>query len=253
MRVRRTFAHVRRALIAGVAVAASCVDPNRPEQPLDSPAWVAQREQMVAQQLRGRDITDERVLAAMAAVPRHAFVPPDLRAQAYADQALPIARGQTISQPYVVALMSQLLDLHGTERVLEVGTGSGFMAALLAHRARSVLTLEVHAPLAAIASSNLRRAGVDNCHVRAQDGARGAPQDGPFDIIVLSGSVNTVPQPLLEQLAPGGRLLAIVGNEPMMRAVRVQCLADARFETRDLFDTVAPRLRGFDEPSRFQF
>jgi protein-L-isoaspartate(D-aspartate) O-methyltransferase len=104
-----------------------------------------------------------------------------------------------------------------------------------------------------MAGANLQRAGIANVKVRVLDGARGLPDEAPFDAIVLSGSVSAVPQHLLDQLAPGGRLMAIIGDEPMMRAVRVQRLSDSRFETRDLFDTVAPRLRGFDEPSRFQF
>jgi protein-L-isoaspartate(D-aspartate) O-methyltransferase len=208
VRVRRTFAHVRRALIAGVAVAASCVDPNRPEQPLDSPAWVAQREQMVAQQLRGRDITDERVLAAMAAVPRHAFVPPDLRAQAYADQALPIARGQTISQPYVVALMSQLLDLHGTERVLEVGTGSGYQTAVLARLAGAVYSIEIDPELAERARNALAGLGYSTVHVRAGDGYYGWPDAAPFDAVIVTAAMPRAPDVLLGQLRDGGRIVA---------------------------------------------
>jgi protein-L-isoaspartate(D-aspartate) O-methyltransferase len=107
--------------------------------------------------------------------------------------------------------------------------------------------------LATMAGSNLQRAGITNAKVRVADGARGLPDDAPFDAIVLSGSTHAVPQALLQQLAPGGRMVAIVGDEPVMRAVRVQRLADSRFETQDLFDTVAARLRGFDEPSRFRF
>jgi protein-L-isoaspartate(D-aspartate) O-methyltransferase len=116
-----------------------------------------------------------------------------------------------------------------------------------------VLTVELHASLAKVAAANLQRAGVANCKARVADGARGMPEEGLFDVIMLSGSVNAAPQALLQQLAPGGRLVAVIGDEPMMRAVRVQRLSESRFETRDLFDTVAPRLRGFDEPSRFHF
>jgi protein-L-isoaspartate(D-aspartate) O-methyltransferase len=115
------------------------------------------------------------------------------------------------------------------------------------------LSLELHPSLANMAAANLQRAGIANCRVRVRDGARGVPDEAPFDVIMLSGSVSAVPQVLLEQLAPGGRLMAIVGDEPVMRAVRVQRLEASSFETRDLFDTVAPRLRGFDEPSRFHF
>jgi protein-L-isoaspartate(D-aspartate) O-methyltransferase len=155
--------------------------------------------------------------------------------------------------PKVEARLLQELNVQRHERVLEIGAGSGFMAALLAHRARSVLSLELLPGLAAMATANLQRAGIGNAKVRVFDGARGLPDDGPFDAIVLSGSVNAVPQALLQQLAPGGRLVAVVGDEPVMRAVRVRRLADSRFETQDLFDTVAPRLRSFEEPSRFHF
>ena len=208
MRPRRTFAHVCRALFAGVAVAGSCADPSRSGEPLDSPAAVAQREQMVSQQLRGRDITDERVLAAMAAVPRHAFVPPELRAQSYADQALPIGRGQTISQPYVVALMSQLLDLHGRERVLEIGTGSGYQAAVLARLAGEVYSIEIDPQLAEQARSTLAALGCTTVHVRAGDGYYGWPDAAPFDAMIVTAAMPRAPEALLGQLRDGGRVVA---------------------------------------------
>jgi protein-L-isoaspartate(D-aspartate) O-methyltransferase len=139
------------------------------------------------------------------------------------------------------------------ESVLEIGAGSGFMAALLAHRARQVLSLEILPALARMAQDNLRGAAVMNATVRCADGAAGAPGEGPFDAIMLSGSVAAVPQKLLEQLKLGGRLLAIVGDEPVMR-VRLYKRADgASWSQVDLFDTVAPRLRGFPEPDRFSF
>jgi len=208
---------------------------------------------MIEQQIRPWNVLDPAVLSLLAVVRREDFVPSAYRALAFVDGEVPLPEGQCMLAPKVEARLLQEAGAQRHERVLEVGTGSGFMAALLAHRVRSVLSLELHASLAAMASANLRRAGIDNCQVRTQDGARGASSEAPFDIIMLSGSVNAVPQALLEQLAPGGRLIAIVGDEPMMRAVRVQRLEQSRFETRDLFDTVAPRLRGFDEPSRFQF
>jgi protein-L-isoaspartate(D-aspartate) O-methyltransferase len=170
--------------------------------------WVAQREQMVAQQLRRRDITDERVLAAMAAVPRHAFVPSDLRAQSYADQALPIARGQTISQPYVVALMSQLLDLHGTERVLEVGTGSGYQTAVLARLAGAVYSIEIDSELAERARTTLAGLGYSTVHVRAGDGYYGWPDAAPFDAVIVTAAMPRAPDVLLGQLRDGGRIVA---------------------------------------------
>jgi len=208
---------------------------------------------MIEQQIRTWNVLDPAVLSLLAVVRREDFVPPAYRALAFFDCEVPLPEGQTMLAPKVEARLLQEAGVQRHERVLEIGAGSGFMAALLAHRARSVVSLEVHASLASMAAANLQRASIANCKVRVQDGARGLPDDAPFDVIVLSGSVNSTPQPLLDQLAPGGRLICIVGDEPVMRAVRVQRLADSRFETRDLFDTVAPRLRGFDEPSRFQF
>jgi len=208
---------------------------------------------MIEQQIRPWNVLDPAVLSLLAVVRREDFVPSAYRALAFVDCEVPLPEGQCMLAPKVEARLLQEAAVQRHERVLEIGTGSGFMAALLAHRARAVLTLELYASLATMATASLRRAGIDNCQVRTQDGVHGAPADAPFDVIMLSGSVSAVPQALLEQLAPAGRLIAIVGEEPMMRAVRVQRLEPARFETRDLFDTVAPRLRGFDEPSRFHF
>ena len=189
-------------------MAASCVDPTPPKEPIDSAAFAAEREQMVTRQLRGRDITDERVLAAMAAVPRHAFVPPDVRAQAYADGALPIGRGQTISQPYVVALMSQLLALQGHERVLEIGTGSGYQAAVLSQLAGSVYSIEIDNELAERARTTLAGLGYDTVHVRAGDGYYGWPEAAPFDAIIITAAAPRLPEALLGQLRDGGRVVA---------------------------------------------
>ena len=207
MRARRTLLGVRRALFAGVAVAASCVDPTPSKDALD-PTAVAQREQMVSRQLRKRDITDERVLAAMAAVPRHLFVPPDLRAQAYADQALPIGHGQTISQPYVVALMTQLLALHGGERVLEIGTGSGYQAAVLSHLAGAVYSIEIDPELADQARATLAAQGYRSVQVRTGDGYYGWPEAAPFDAIIITAAAPRMPEALLGQLREGGRVVA---------------------------------------------
>jgi len=208
---------------------------------------------MIEQQIRPWNVLDPAVLGLLAVVRREDFVPPVYRALAFVDCEVPLPEGQCMLAPKVEARLLQEAGVQRHERVLEVGTGSGFMAALLAHRARSVLTLELHARLATMAAANLQRGGIANCKVRVYDGAAGMPDEAPFDVIMLSGSVSAAPPALLQQLAPGGRLMAIVGDEPMMRAVRVQRLSDSRFETRDLFDTVAPRLRGFDEPSRFTF
>jgi protein-L-isoaspartate(D-aspartate) O-methyltransferase len=208
---------------------------------------------MIEQQIRPWNVLDPAVLSLLAVVRREDFVPTAYRALAFVDTELPLPEGQCMLAPKVEARLLQEAQPQRHEHVLEIGAGSGFMAALLAHRARSVLSLEIVPPLAAMATNHLQRAGITNAKVRVADGAHGAPDAGPFDVIVLSGSVHAIPQALLQQLSPGGRLLAIVGDEPVMRAQRVQRLADSRFETQDLFDTVAPRLRGFDEPSRFHF
>ncbi len=208
---------------------------------------------MIEQQIRPWNVLDPAVLSLLAVVRREDFVPSAYRALAFVDTEVPLPEGQCMLAPKVEARLLQEAGVQRHERVLEVGAGSGFMAALLAHRARSVLSVEVHPALATLAAGNLQRAGIANCKVRVYDGARGLPAEAPFDVIMLSGSVSAVPQTLLDQLAPDGRLIAIVGDEPVMRAVRVQRLAAASFETRELFDTVAPRLRGFHEPSRFRF
>jgi len=139
------------------------------------------------------------------------------------------------------------------ERVLEVGTGSGYMAALLGHRAQEVITLEIDPDLAAFAQRNLARTGAGNVDVRCADGSRGLPDEAPFDVIALSGSVADVPLSLLSQLRTGGRLVAIVGEQPIMRARLYTCSSSSDFHSIDLFDTVAARLSGFPEPSRFVF
>jgi protein-L-isoaspartate(D-aspartate) O-methyltransferase len=195
-------------LLAGVIVVASCFDPPDPHLPTDSAAYVAGREQMVAKQLRARDIVDERVLAAMSAVPRQAFMPADVRAQAYDDSALPIGRGQTISQPYIVALMSQLLALRGTERVLEIGTGSGYQAAVLSHLAGSVYSIEIDPQLAERAAATLSSLGYQRVQTRAGDGYHGWPEAAPFDAIIITAAAPRMPEALLGQLREGGRVVA---------------------------------------------
>ena len=155
--------------------------------------------------------------------------------------------------PRVQARMLQDLAVKKTDKALDIGTGSGFMAALLAHQAASVLSLEIDAHLAAQAQANLQKAGVTNVVVRTADGSQGAAADGPFDVIVLSGSVAEVPAALLQQLAVGGRLVAIVGDEPMMRATLITRTSESSWTTTEPWDSNAPRLSGFPEHSRFQF
>ncbi len=170
------------------------------------------REQMVKDQLVRRGITNRRVLDAMRQVPRHLFVPERWRDLAYRDGPLSIGEGQTISQPYIVALMTQLLRLRGEERVLEVGCGSGYQAAVLATLAERVMTIERHAALAAAADRLLKELGYDNVTVLVGDGTLGAPAEAPFDAIIVTAAAPAIPPPLKEQLADGGRIVAPVGN-----------------------------------------
>jgi protein-L-isoaspartate(D-aspartate) O-methyltransferase len=155
--------------------------------------------------------------------------------------------------PRLEARLLQELELHRHEKALEIGTGSGFMAALMAHKAQQVVTYEKRPELAAMARENLRHAAVMNVEVRQGDGANGDAARGPWDAIVLSGSVAEIPQALLQQLKVGGRLIAVIGDEPMMRALRVRRVSERDFTTEVLFDTVAPRLDGFAQPSSFKF
>ena len=208
---------------------------------------------MIEQQIRPWDVLDAGVLSLLAMVRREDFVPAAHKALAFVDTEVPLGHGQVMLAPRVEARLLQEAHVQRHERVLEVGAGSGFMAALLAHRAQSVIALEKLPALAQLATANLRRAGVLNASVREQDGAKGLPGDAPFDVIMLSGSVAEVPQVLLDQLKVGGRLLAIVGQEPVMRAVRITRLSETALQTEELFDTVAPRLQGFAEPAHFAF
>ena len=215
---------------------------------------------MIEQQIRPWSVLDPAVLSLLASVRREDFVPQHLRALAFVDTQVPLlagdATGPCMLEPKVEARLLQALQVQRHETVLEIGTGSGFMAALLAHRALNVTTLECRPLLAQLARDNLARNGIVNTtvlDVTAVDGARGRAADGPFDAIVLSGSVPEVPRALLEQLKPGGRLAAVVGQPPIMRARLYTRVGDAAWSQTDLFDTVAPRLEGFDEPTRFQF
>jgi protein-L-isoaspartate(D-aspartate) O-methyltransferase len=208
---------------------------------------------MIEQQIRPWEVLDQSVLSLLAVVRREDFVPKAYRALAFVDTEVPLPEGQCMLAPKVEARLLQELHVMRHERVLEVGAGSGHMAALLAHKAQQVTTLEIRPALAAFASDNLRRAGIPHVTVREADGAQGLPDEAPFDVIVLSGSVAEVPAAMLAQLKTGGRLAAIEGQEPVMRAVLVTRVAEHQFKRVELFDTVAPRLSGFGEPSRFNF
>jgi protein-L-isoaspartate(D-aspartate) O-methyltransferase len=171
-----------------------------------------ERSRMVERQLRGRDIVDERVLEAMERVPRELFVPEELKGRAFDDAALPIGAGQTISQPYMVARIAEELGLDGDERVLDVGTGSGYQAAVLAELADEVHTIERIPELAEQAGTNLSAAGYDNVAVHVGDGSRGLPEHAPYDAIAVAAAAPTFPQALYDQLRTGGRLVVPVGG-----------------------------------------
>ncbi|RMF09356.1 MAG: protein-L-isoaspartate(D-aspartate) O-methyltransferase [Alphaproteobacteria bacterium] len=185
----------------------------------DDPDYQAARQRMVEHQLAARDITDQRVLAAMAAVPRELFVPDSLRHQAYTDGPLPIGEGQTISQPYIVAFMAQALDLAPQDRVLEVGTGSGYGAAVLALMAAEVITIERHRTLAERARATLREAGIENVTVITGDGSRGYSEKAPYDGIIVTAGGPRIPDSLRKQLASGGRLVMPVGSSRTLQTL----------------------------------
>ncbi len=220
---------------------------------------------MIEQQIRPWEVLDSQVLALLAVVRREDFVPLACKALAFVDMEIPLPPQSNPSQcmlaPKVEARMLQDLAVQKHEKVLEIGTGSGYMTALLAHRAQQVVSLEIEASLAETARKNLQKAGIYNAEVRVADGAAepagpvsgsGTP-GGSFDVIVLSGSVAAVPASLLAQLKPGGRLIAIVGSEPMMRATLITRVGTDSWRTTEPWDTVAPRLLNFPEPSKFSF
>jgi len=183
--------------------------------------FVEARREMVAEQLKARGMADPLVLTAMEEVPRHLFVPEAWRHQAYDDCALPIGEGQTISQPYIVAVMTQSLRLRGDEKVLEIGTGSGYQAAILGRLAREVYTIERIGPLAERARALLRALGFDNIHVLLRDGTLGLPEEAPFDRILVTAGAPLIPPPLIEQLAFGGILVAPIGGQEIQELMIV--------------------------------
>lgn len=212
---------------------------------------------MIEQQIRPWDVHDPLVLELLNTIRREDYVPAVHRALAFFDMELPLGNGaepgQTMLAPKIEARTLNDLKVQPHESVLEIGTGSGFMAALLAGRAAKVLSLEIDAKLAESAAKTLQRNGVTNVEVRHADGSKPLPSGPTFDVIVLSGSVARIPQGLLGSLNIGGRLSAIVGNEPMMRSHFVTRVSEGQWETTQPWDTVAPRLLNFPEPSPFNF
>lgn len=215
---------------------------------------------MIEQQIRPWEVLDTQVLALLAMVKREDFVPKPHQGLAFADLEIPLPPhshpSQCMLSPKVEARMLQDLAVQKHEKVLEIGTGSGYMAALLAHRASQVISLEIAPDLAALARDNLRNAGVYNAQVIEADASRplaGAPLSGPFDVIVISGSVAEVPAHVKALLGVGGRLAAIVGSEPVMSATRLTRMGEQSWRTEQNWETMAPRLQNFPEPSLFRF
>ncbi len=222
-----------------------------------NPTQAHLRFNMIEQQIRPWDVHEPAILELLAEIRREDYVPPAHRALAFFDMELPLGDGSVPGEimlaPKIEARTLHDLHVQKHETVLEIGTGSGFMAALLAHRAASVLTLEINPRLAVSAAETLRRNGVSNVEVREADGSKPLPSGPSFDVIVLSGSVAKIPQGLLGSLKVGGRLAAIVGDEPMMRMHIVTRTGEGQWTTAQPWDTVAPRLLNFPEPSRFSF
>lgn len=214
------------------------------------------RTNMVEQQIRTWEVLDQDVLDLLYAVPREDFVPQACRNLAFTDMEIPIGEGQKMWAPKLEARVLQELAPKRTDRVLEVGTGSGYLTALLAHRAAQVYSVEILPALAAFGKANIARHGVDNVTLEIADGARGFPKFGPYDIVVLTGSVPVMPQGILECLAPGGRAFAVLGDAPAMTAKLLTCTAPGTygtFRTTELFETLLAPLANCEQPPRFKF
>ena len=198
-------------------------------------AYEAERRRMVAEQIESRGVGDRRVLSALREVPRHLFVPPSQRANAYADRPLPIGYGQTISQPYIVALMTELARPEPGDRALEVGTGSGYQAAILSRLVREVYTIEIVEPQGREAGRRLQGLGLSNISVRVGDGYGGWPEAAPFDIILVTAAPERVPPPLLAQLKPGGRMVIPVGAISDVQSLQlIRKDSEGRIESRSV-------------------
>jgi len=211
------------------------------------------RTNMVEQQIRTWEVLDQDVLDLLYLVPREEFVPEKHRALAFSDMEIPIGEGERMWQPKMEARVLQELAIGKTDRVLEVGTGSGYLAALMSHRAARVFSVEIKPALAAFGRANLERHGADSVTLEIGDAARGWPSHAPYDVIVLTGSTPILPRSLVEELAPGGRLFAVVGEPPAMAARLVVSTVPGAARATDLFETVIAPLVNAETPSRFRF
>src|SRR5580765_6464308 len=211
------------------------------------------RNNMVEQQIRTWEVLDQDVLDLLYLVPREEFVPTQHRALAFSDMEIPIGENERMWQPKLEARVVQELNVRKTDLVLEVGTGSGYLAALLSHRAGHVHSVEINPALAELGRKNLSRHGIDNVTLHLGDAARGWPRQAPYDVIVLTGSTPVLPRAFLEQLAPGGRLFAVVGEAPAMSARIATCTARGAYGSVDLFETVIAPLVNAEQPPRFKF
>jgi protein-L-isoaspartate(D-aspartate) O-methyltransferase len=211
------------------------------------------RTNMVEQQIRTWEVLDQDVLDLLYVVPREEFVPPQHRALAFSDLQIPLGGNQRMWEPKMEARVLQALAVHKTDRVLEVGTGSGYLTALLAHRAAQVVSVEIDPRLAEFGRRNLERHGADNVILEVGDAARGWPSHAPYQVIVLTGSTPLLPRAFLEQLDVGGRLFAVVGEPPVMSARLVTCTAPGVYQTTDLFETVIAPLVNCERAPRFRF
>jgi protein-L-isoaspartate(D-aspartate) O-methyltransferase len=211
------------------------------------------RYNMVESQIRTWEVLDQAVLDTLFAVKREEYVPPQYRYLVFVDMEIPLAHGEVMLAPKLEARMLQELTLKPTDRVLEVGTGSGYMTALLAHRAAHVYSVELHADLSAEAAARLATHGVRNVTLEVGDAARGWSKHAPYDAIVLTGSVPVLAAQLKAQLRPGGRLLAIVGEPPVMTATLVTCVTEGAWNQTGLFETCIAPLRNAPQPERFVF
>lgn len=208
---------------------------------------------MVEQQIRTWQVLDLRVLDALQKTKREIFTPLAYQDMAYSDTEIPLSSGQLMLAPSIGARLVHDLHLTGSEKVLEIGTGSGYSTALLASLCKRVISIECDAELALNAKANLQKASIGNAEVRVGDGLQGSPAEGPFEAIVLQGSVPEIPQQLLDQLQINGRLIAVVGEEPVMQTCLVTRHGTDSFTHKVLWDTVIPRLQGVHEPSAFHF